>query len=51
MTSARSSLTMGWLVGLNYNQQQQGGNAFSISGRRFYHIAFHNLGCWEGSAE
>lgn len=39
---------MGFNEGVNYNQQEAGGHAFAISGRRFYHIAFHCLGCWEG---
>jgi len=43
--------SMGWNQGLNYNQQQSGGHAFAISGNRFYHIAFHCLGCWQGSEE
>jgi len=41
--------SMGWLVGLNFNQQQSGGHAFAISDDRFYHVAFHCLGCWRGT--
>ena len=40
--------SMSWCEGVNYNQQQAGGHAFAICGHRFYHIASHCLGCWEG---
>lgn len=41
--------SMPWDRGLQYNAQMCGGHAMAISGRRFYHIAFHCLGCWEGA--
>jgi len=45
----RIPTSMPWNRGLQYNAQMCGGHAFAISGNRFYHIAFHCLGCWEGT--